>query len=216
MNDSADRATAQATPPDQLVACWSCKGPVAARALFCHTCGAVQPPRGIDHFTRLGLPVSFDVEMAALEKQYFGYQRVLHPDRFATKSAKERAISQSQAAALNEAYEVLRQPLARGAYLLELKGAPLADEGHTIDDPELLMEAMEAREALGEAATPDAVEALAARARASFEAGLSALSAQLAADDLPGARKTVLRLRYLDKFADEARQRRRKLTGGAA
>ena len=34
---------------DNLVACWSCRGPVSAAALFCHTCGAVQPPGGQNH-----------------------------------------------------------------------------------------------------------------------------------------------------------------------
>jgi molecular chaperone HscB len=37
---------------DNLVACWSCRGPVATAALFCHTCGAVQPPGGQNHFAR--------------------------------------------------------------------------------------------------------------------------------------------------------------------
>src|SRR5690349_1995429 len=102
----------------EFVPCWSCKGPVASRALFCHTCGAVQAPGSTDHFTRLGLAPSFDIDDDKLEKQYLGFQRVLHPDRFAGKPAKERAIAEAQAVALNEAYETLDDPLKRATYLL--------------------------------------------------------------------------------------------------
>ena len=72
---------------------------------------------------RLGLMRAFDLEPDLLQKQYFGFQRRLHPDRFATRTPKERALSQQQATALNEAYEVLKDPMRRAAYLLRLAGA---------------------------------------------------------------------------------------------
>ena len=139
-----------------LVSCWSCKGPVAAQALFCQTCGAIQPPGQLDHFRRLGLEPDFDVDVDIVEKRYLGFQRAIHPDRFATKPAKERALAERQAVALNEAYEVLKDPLRRAAYLLSLKGLDAAvSKDETVRDPELLMEAMEAREALMEATSID-------------------------------------------------------------
>ena len=97
---------------DGIVGCWSCHGPVAGRALFCHTCGAVQPPGQIDHFARLGIERDFKIDSAELDRRYFGFQRNLHPDRFARRSAKERAIAESQSASLNQAYETLKEPLS--------------------------------------------------------------------------------------------------------
>ena len=105
-----------------LASCWSCKGPVAAQALFCHTCGAIQPPGQLDHFRRLGLEPDFDLDLDLVEKRYLGFQRAIHPDRFATKPAKERALAERQAVALNEAYETLKDPLRRAAYLLQPQG----------------------------------------------------------------------------------------------
>src|SRR3954466_5779654 len=102
-----DERSAARTAP---AACWSCAGPVDAAALFCGTCSAVQPPRITDHFTRLSLPVAFGVNLADLDRRYFAAQRQLHPDRFATRTPRERAISQSQAVSLNEAYETLKDP----------------------------------------------------------------------------------------------------------
>ena len=57
-----------------MVSCWLCSQPVSQRALFCHHCGTVQPPRVLDPFTRLGLPVRFDVDSAVLERQFTGFR----------------------------------------------------------------------------------------------------------------------------------------------
>ncbi|MCK4939429.1 MAG: hypothetical protein KAR80_03980, partial [Rhodospirillaceae bacterium] len=70
----------------QVVPCWSCHGPLQAGSAFCSTCNAVQPPAGVDHFVRLGMAVDFDVDTSALDGIYFGLQRTLHPDRFATST----------------------------------------------------------------------------------------------------------------------------------
>ena len=74
-----------------FVSCWSCKGPVAAQALFCHTCGAIQQPAQLDHFRRLGLEPDFDTDVDMVEKRYLGFQRAIHPDRFATRRARRNA-----------------------------------------------------------------------------------------------------------------------------
>lgn len=198
---------------DTVIPCWSCKGPVSARALFCSTCSAVQPPGQIDHFARLGMGRAFAVDPVELDHQYFGFQRRLHPDRFATRSVKERALSQQQATALNEAYETLKEPLKRAAYLLRLAGRP-ADIEHsaTVDDPSLLMEAMEMREALADAQGIDEVTALTAKADAEVSDCQRALAAAFAADDLDLAGSLTTRLKYLRRLADEACARKKRLT----
>lgn len=197
--------------PDQIGACWSCKGPVSGRALFCHTCGIIQPPSAIDHFARLGVPVAFDLDRAQLERGYFGFQRIVHPDRFAAKSAKERALSQAQAVAVNDAWEALRDPLSRAAYLLQLRGAPLPGDDKTVDDAELLMAALEDREALEEARNGAAVDKVLMGAERGYDATVAALSRAFAEDELDKARKLTLKLRYLAKFRDEARAKRARL-----
>ena len=84
-------------------------------------------------------------------------------------------------------------------------------DGKTIDDPELLMEAMEAREELHEASSIAQVDALAAKARDDLRRSLANLESLFLANDKPNLRKALLRLRYLDKFAEEARARRANL-----
>src|SRR5476651_325476 len=129
----------------------------------------------MDHFARLGLPAALDLDAGALDKAYFAGQRQWHPDRFVAKPPEERARASTEAAALNDAYRTLKNPLDRAVYLAELRGVELPGDGKTIDDPDLLMEAMEAREELHEASTPELVESLATRARDTMRNSLSAL-----------------------------------------
>src|SRR5215813_11118675 len=170
----------------------------------------------MDHFARLGLPAALDLEPASLDRAYFALQRQWHPDRFANRPAEERARASSEAAALNDAYRTLKDPLSRAVYFAGLKGVELPGDGKTIDDPDLLMEAMEAREALHEADTVEAIDALAAEARDDMKASLEGLGSLLLRDDKPAIRKALLRLRYLDKFAEEACARRANLERSSA
>lgn len=165
----------------------------------------------MDHFARLGLPAALDLEPASLDRAYFALQRQWHPDRFVSRSPEERARASTEAASLNDAYRTLKDPLSRAVYLAQLRGVELPGDGKTIDDPELLMEAMEAREALHEAATLDAVDTLTARSRNDLQVALAGLGSLFLANDGAAIRKALLRLRYLDKFAEEARARRMNL-----
>ncbi len=162
----------------------------------------------MDHFARLGLPAALDLDAGALDKAYFAQQRQWHPDRFVGKPAEQRAKASVEAAAVNDAYRTLKDPLARAVYLAGLNGVEMPADGKTIDDPELLMEAMEAREELHEASSVAAIDSLATKAREEMKKSLGGLAALFLAKDKPAIRKALLRLRYLDKFADEARARR--------
>ena len=165
----------------------------------------------MDHFARLGLPAALETDAGALDKAYFARQRQWHPDRFVNRPPADRAKASIEAAALNDAYRTLKDPLRRAVYLAGLKGVELPGDGKTIDDPELLMEAMDAREELHEASSIAEVDALAKFAREDLEKGLAGLPRLFLANDKPAIRKTLLRLRYLDKFAEEARARRSNL-----
>ena len=209
MSQSEHERLSQSPEANATLPCWSCKQPVAARALFCHACGAVQSPGNLDHFTRLGVAPGFDLDLDRLEKQYLGFQRAMHPDRFVTKTAKERAIAESQAVSMNQAYETLKDPLRRAVYLLQRAGKSAAvGQDQTVHDPELLMEAMEAREQLAEVATIDGLEALQVEAGAKAIDLISQLSKAFAADDFDAANRAATRMKYWRKFLEESRARR--------
>ena len=202
---------------EAVATCWSCKGPVARALAFCDVCGAVQPPHAADHFERLGLERGFGLDDDELSRRYFALQARLHPDRFAGKSAKERAASLAQATALNEAYQVLREPLARAAYLLQLAGvASPTEESTTLSDPELLMESLERREELASAESAEEVSGIAQRADADARSCVEALAAAFGADELGEAARIATRLKYLMRLSEEARARSARLRENAA
>ena len=66
-------------------------------------------------------------------------------------------------------------------------------------------------EELQEASSVGEVDALAKFAREDLEKGLAGLARLFQANDKKAIRKALLRLRYLDKFAEEARVRRANL-----
>jgi molecular chaperone HscB len=199
-----------------LPGCWACARQLGEDALFCESCRAIQAPLPIDHFRRLGLAAGFALDAKALDAGYFSRQRLLHPDRFATRSARERAISQSQAVALNEAYETLKDPLARANYLLRLHGVDANPDGcHTINDPTLLTEQLECREALMDADSVAAVDALIEQSRRHAQDCLSLIAGAFEVHDLDVAGRETTRLKYLLKFQDEARARRGQLARAA-
>jgi molecular chaperone HscB len=100
------------------------------------------------YFTLFDLPVSFDIDRKTLAERYRTLQQTVHPDRFANAAEPERRLSVQMAARINEGFQTLKDPLARGRYLLELRGVEL-DDMDTGFDGVFLMEQMELRERLG-------------------------------------------------------------------
>jgi molecular chaperone HscB len=200
------------TSPPAQNSCWSCAANDAANALFCASCHSVQPARDEDYFALLGLPPQFVVDLGVLETNYLRLQQQLHPDRFAQKNDREKLLAQSQAVTINEAYHTLRDPIRRGSYWLRRNGVDfdIAAE-RTIHDQAILLEMLERREELAEAADNDTIQSMISVTRDEFAAAVTALANDLAACQWELAKKHLLRLQYLQKFLIDARGRQQAL-----
>jgi molecular chaperone HscB len=75
-----------------------------------------------DFFSFLGLPRKLRIDMNDLEQRYRALSRQFHPDYFYNASAAERRASLERSSYLNDAYRVLKNPVARIEYLLKLEG----------------------------------------------------------------------------------------------
>src|ERR1700682_2577111 len=125
--------TAIATPaPQGLHPCWSCGAMLAAP--FCQTCGKVQPPAPIDYFTFFGLPRKLNVDVAALERNFYEFSRKLHPDLNARAGSKEQEWILEQSSLLNDSYRTLKDPVRRTQYLLLLEGVELEEQSKSATD----------------------------------------------------------------------------------
>ena len=112
--------------PDDSHSCWSCGAMRAAH--FCGSCGKVQPPVPVDYFTFFGLSPKLNLDVQALEKDFYELSRKLHPDLNARGGNEEQEWSVEQSSMLNDAYRTLRDPIKRTEYLLHLEGIVLEEQ----------------------------------------------------------------------------------------
>ena len=107
-------------------------------------------PEKFDHFALFGLPRKLWIEMPGLEQKFLQLSWKLHPDNFVNASAEEQASSLKRSSEVNDAYRVLRDPVGRVEYLLEIEGARKEGEQKQQAPPELLEEVFELNESLDE------------------------------------------------------------------
>ena len=161
-----------------------------------------------DDFTLFGLPQQQAVDRSVLDARWRELQARVHPDRHAHEGAAQQRVAMQWAMRVNQAYQRLKSPLQRGAYLCELRGVPIEAESNTAMPADFLMQQMQWREALEEADALPAVEALEAEVLA-FERGLLA---DLQADlderaDAASAARTVRALMFVARFREDIARR---------
>lgn len=196
--------------------CWSCGAPLGVETLdasagnsnnshiyFCSSCGKIQPlSHASDYFALLHYPApTFNISLEDLESRYKNLQVKLHPDRFAVSSPEEKDYSGDQSAAVNQAYDALRQPLRRAQYILTLAGLG-ACESLTITDPELLEAAMEAREEVDAAETQKELKKILEKIEAQESLRVEELAEAFSKGDLDEAGKGTMFLRYLTRIKE--------------
>ncbi|EHD0128897.1 MULTISPECIES: co-chaperone HscB [Vibrio] len=106
----------------------------------------------MNHFELFGLPSQFTLDGSLLSSQFRELQKRFHPDNFATGSERDRLMAVQKAAQINDAYQVLKNPISRAEYILAEQGVEIRGEQQTMQDPMFLMEQMELREELEEIA----------------------------------------------------------------
>jgi molecular chaperone HscB len=162
-----------------------------------------------DDFVLFGLPRRFSLDRAALDARWRALQAEVHPDRFASEGAAAQRVAMQWALRVNGAYQRLKAPLKRAAYLCELAGAPIEAERNTAMPAAFLHQQMAWREALDDAASAAAVEALAAEVAAAESAALVRLAAQLDAEPPRAveAAQQVRALMFVERFRTDIETR---------
>ena len=162
-------------------------------------------------FELFGLPTAFALDRAQLDLQWKSLQREAHPDRFASEGAAAQRIAMQWSVRINEAYNRLKDPLKRAAYLCELNGAAVNAENNTSMPPAFLMQQMEWREVLDDCkaikaldAKSDALEKLLGEVDGSHAQALKQIAALIDADqNYTAAVGQVRALMFIEKFAQE-------------
>ena len=111
---------------EETQSCWSCGTMRAVH--FCEACGKVQPAVPVDYFTFFGLPRQLNLDVNALDKDFYDLSRKLHPDLNAKAGTQEQEWSLQQSSLLNDAHRTLKDPIKRTQYLLKLEGVELEEQ----------------------------------------------------------------------------------------
>ena len=136
--------------PISAGSCWSCKAATNGVA-FCPNCGKIQPVFAqANYFELFALPRKLGIGMNDLEQEFLQQSWKLHPDNFVNASESEKETSLQRSSKLNDAHRVLRDPVARVEYLLEIEDMRKEGEHKQQAAPELLEEVFELNESLDE------------------------------------------------------------------
>ena len=161
-----------------------------------------------DDFTLFALPQRQRLERGQIDARWRALQGEVHPDRFAAQGAAAQRLAMQWAVRVNEAYQRLKNPLKRAAYLCELRGQPIRAEDKTAMPGAFLLQQMQWREALEEADSEPAVQALAREMAADEQARLLRLQTLIDdAGDMAEAAREVRALMFVERFAHDVHQR---------
>lgn len=158
-------------------------------------------------FLIFGIEPRFAVDPAALQSRWKELQSLAHPDKFALQGAAEQRVAMQWSIRVNEAYQRLRDPIRRAAYLCELRGGAVGAETDTAMPPEFLQQQIEWREALEEAADQAALDGLAEQVQESKARLLGECEHLL--DEAPCTHEAAQRVRalmFVERFGHEVEE----------
>ena len=159
-------------------------------------------------FELFDVPSCFAQERGALDARWKELQREAHPDRFSAQGGAAQRVAMQWSVRINEAYQRLKDPLKRAAYLCELHGAPIRAEENTAMSGPFLVQQMEWREALDEADDAASLQDLADEVQQAQQETLHALERTIdQQQDYATAVQQVRRLMFVLRFAQDVKAR---------
>jgi molecular chaperone HscB len=161
-----------------------------------------------DDFALFDLPRRFALERADLDARWRRLQAEVHPDRFAAEGAASQRLAMQWAVRVNEAYQRLKDPLRRAAYLCELAGHSVDVHNNTAMPASFLMQQMEWREALDDAEGIEQVQALADEVAEAHGRAMQELRHAIdERRDMAAAAQQVRALMFVERFATDVDHR---------
>ena len=155
-------------------------------------------------FELFGLTQQFVQDRATLDARWKELQREAHPDKFAAQGDAAQRVAMQWSVRINEAYQRLKDPLKRAAYLCELAGSPINAHSNTAMPAAFLMQQMQWREELDEAGSDESLNTLRENVDAAQRALLGECAKQIDGQgDYAGAVQSVRSLMFIEKFGHD-------------
>ena len=160
-----------------------------------------------NYFEIFSIPATFQVNLNELADHYRELQSRFHPDRVAGSGEQEKLQAIQVTSFLNEAYETLKSPQRRAAYLLEMRGIDVHQVNQSDLPPELLLEQIELREQLEELPREESslgeLESLRNRIETRQTESQGKFALALNSEQPAEARKSYYEMQYFAKLSAE-------------
>ena len=159
----------------------------------------------MNYFDLLNLPISYSIDLKALDKQYFALQLKYHPDRAHSETDKAQFLNTSTS--INAAYKTLKNDYTRAVYILKLHHIDLENDAANYRLPhDVLEEIWDAREELQD--TKDLQSFIFDKTEESKRL-VADLSAAFCAASYEKAATLTIRLKYLESLIEAAKEMER-------
>ncbi len=162
-----------------------------------------------NYFELFSMSAEFSIDLAQLESTYQTQIAKFHPDKFTTHAAQEKSAALQNSSLINAAYDVLKSPLLRATYLLELQGINAFDEKDTQMNVDFLMEQIEHQEHLDDIkstqdalALDDFIQLIDGKIKRNIEQ----IQALFANDELDEVKNLVRELKFYEQLNTHAKQ----------
>lgn len=151
----------------------------------------------MNHFELFDLPVALDIDLATLKANFLKLQQQYHPDK-----AEDKNQAMIKSSEINQAYKVLSNVDSRAGYLLALKKQDYHLD-QSIGDFEFLQSAMEIREQLDEASSPEDLNSLKVEVQQWMDGLVREFKIDYEDEDWAESRDTVRKLRFFQKVMND-------------
>lgn len=141
-----------------------------------------------------------EIDLEDLEKKYLTFQQQFHPDNSSTADIEKSIL-------VNEAYEVLKNPLRRTTHILQLNGIDIENDSTAPKvDSKTLLEILEIREKISESSF-DEIEILKKDLNSKIKSLLNETALKLDIQDFTTATQIVIRAKYFDKTLKDLKKK---------
>ncbi|RZK51284.1 MAG: Fe-S protein assembly co-chaperone HscB [Pedobacter sp.] len=157
----------------------------------------------MNYFELYDLPVSFNPDQNVVKQQFYALSKKYHPDFYINETEEKQQEVLELSTLNNKAFQVLKDPVKRLQYVLDLEGQITEGENYALPQ-DFLMEMMDVNETLMDLQfEPDATKSQEVKTQiAAFESGLKTEleSLTLRFDNALAEEKTLILKQIKDNF----------------
>ncbi len=158
----------------------------------------------LNHFAKFNLETVFSIDEKELETAYLQQQRKFHPDKNQNQNNQDYNQNQAEinSILINQAYQILKNPIKRAIYLLQLQNINIEDETNkTNPSKEVLMLIMELREEILEHKdNSEKIAHIQASIKALIKEEMAEISQLFLQNNFTSITQKLIKVKYLDKI----------------